>query len=157
MATKREDCTRDKFSQRLNPKYGYFVKDCKDERERRMLAFLVPIFSPEKPYNIIFTLVTILLLAYFEKKVMDWGSIIGELVHKLATNTKRGQPSYIGFFLFHLYAHENLLTDEEETQWTSHQFMRELQTTDSEPEMGHEGSKEKIVVELSNEERHVVG
>ena len=58
-------------------------------------------------------------------------------------------------FLFHLYAHENLFTDEEKTQWTSHQFMRELQTTDSEPEMGHEGSKEEDMVELSNEERPV--
>jgi hypothetical protein len=76
-------------------------------------------------------------------------------VHKLATNTKRGQPSYIGPFLFHLYAHGNLLTDEKEIQWTSYQFMRELQTTDSEPEMGHEGSKEEDVVELSNEERSV--
>ena len=155
MATKREDCTRDKFSQRLDPKYGYFVKDCKDERERRMLAFLVPIFSPEKPYNIILTLATTLLLAYSGKKVVDWGSIIGELVHKLATNTKRGLPSYIGPFLYHLYAHGNLLTDEEETQWTSHQFMRELQTTDSEPEMGHEGSKEEDMAEFSNEERTV--
>jgi hypothetical protein len=94
-----------------------------------------------------------LLLAYSDKKVVNWGNIIGELVHKLPTNTKRGQPSYIGPFLFHLYAHRNLLTDEEETQWTSHQFMRELQTTDSEPEMGHEVSKEEDVVELSNEER----
>jgi hypothetical protein len=33
--------------------------------------------------------------------------------------------------------------------------MRELQTTDSEPEMGHEDSKEEDVVELSNEERPV--
>jgi hypothetical protein len=113
----------------------------------------VPIFSPEKPYNITLTLATTLLLAYSEKKVVDWGSIIGELVHKLATNTKRSQPSYIGPFLFHLYAHGNLLTDEEETQWISHQLMRELQTTDSEPEMGHEGSKEEDVLELSNEER----
>lgn len=118
MATKREDCTRDKFALKLDPKYGYFVKDCKDERERRMLAFLVPIFSPEKPYNITLTLATTLLLAYSEKKVVDWGSIIGELVHKLAANTKRGLPSYIRPFLFHLYAHGNLLTDEEETQWT---------------------------------------
>jgi hypothetical protein len=39
MATKREDCTRDKFSLRLDPKYGYFVKDCKDEKEKMMLAF----------------------------------------------------------------------------------------------------------------------
>jgi hypothetical protein len=153
MATKRENCTRDKFSSRLDPKYDYSVKDCKDERERKMLAFLVLIFSPEKPYNITLTLATTLLLAYSDKKVVDWGSIIGELVYKLATNTKRSQPSYIGSFLFHLYAHENLLTDEKETQWTSYQFMRELQTTDSKPEIGHESSKGEDVVELNNEER----
>ena len=152
MATNREDCTRDKFSQRLDPKYGYFVKDRKDERKRRMLAFLVPIFSPEKSYNITLTLGITLLFVYSEKKVVDWGSIIGEFVHKLATNIKRGQPSYIGPFLFHLYAHENLLTDKEDTQWTSHQFMRKLQITDLELEMGHEGSKKKDGVELRNEE-----
>ena len=118
-----------------------------------MLAFLVPILSPEKPYNITLTLATTLLLAYSEKKVVDWGSIIGELVHRLATNTKRGQPSYIGHFLFHLYAHENLLTDEEETQWTGHQIMRELQTTDSEPEMGQEYSKEEDAADFNNKER----
>ena len=153
MTTKREDCTRDKFSLRLDPKYGYFVKDCKDEREMRIFAFIVLIFSLEKPYNITLTLATTLLLAYSEKKVVDWETIIGELVHKLAANTKHGQPSYIGSFLFHLYAHGNLLTDGEKIQWTLHQFMRELQTTDSEPELGHEGSKEEDVVELSNEER----
>jgi hypothetical protein len=64
MATKKEDCTRDKFFLRLDPKYGYFVKDCRDKREKRMLAFLVPIFSLEKPYNITLTLATTLLLAY---------------------------------------------------------------------------------------------
>jgi hypothetical protein len=90
MATKKEDCTRDKFSQKLDPKYGYFVNNCKDEKERRMLVFLVLILSPEKPYNITLTLATTLFLAYSEKKVVDWGSIIGELVHRLATNTKRG-------------------------------------------------------------------
>jgi hypothetical protein len=87
MATKKEDCTRDKFSHKLDPKYGYFVKNCKDERKNWMLAFLVPILSPEKPYNITLTLATTLLLAYSEKKVVDWRSIIGELVHWLATNT----------------------------------------------------------------------
>ena len=66
MATKREDCTRDKFSQRLDPRYGYFVNDCKDKRERRMLVFLVPIFSPEKPYNITLTLATTLFLVHSE-------------------------------------------------------------------------------------------
>ena len=120
-----------------------------------MLAFLIPILSPEKPYNITLILATTLLIAYSEKKVVNWGSIIGELVHRLATNTKREQSSYIGHFFFHLYAHENLLTDEEEIQWTGHQIIRELQTTDSEPEMGQEYSKGEDAADFSNEERPV--
>jgi hypothetical protein len=43
-----------------------------------MLVFLIPILSPEKPYNITLTFTTTLLLAYSEKKVVDWGCIIGE-------------------------------------------------------------------------------
>jgi hypothetical protein len=116
MAVKKEDCTRDKFSKKLDPKYGYYVRDCKDKRERRLLAFLVSILCPEKSYNLILTLANTLLLAYSKKKVVDWENIIGELVHKLAANTKRGQPSYIGHFFFHLYKHKNLLTDKQKIQ-----------------------------------------
>ena len=87
--------------------------------------------------------------------MVDWGSIIGELVHRFAANTKHGQPSYIEPFFFHLYAHENLLTDKMETQWTGHKIMRELQTTDSEPEMGQEYSKEEDVAEFNIKKRPV--
>lgn len=80
-----------------------------------MLAFLVLILSPEKPYNITLTLVTTLLLAYSEKKVVDWKNISGKLVHKMVANTKRGQLYYIGHFFFHFYAQVNMLTNEEET------------------------------------------
>lgn len=116
MATKKKDSTRDKIFQKLDPKYGYFVKNCKDERDRRILAFMVPILSPEKPYNITVTIATTLLLAYSKKKVVDWENIIWELVHKLAANTNRGQPSYIGSFLFQLHAHGNLLTNKYKTK-----------------------------------------
>jgi hypothetical protein len=102
MATKKEDCTRDKFSHKLDPKYGYYVKNYKDKREKMILAFLVSILSLKTPYNITLTFTTTLLLAYSEKKVVGWGSIIGELVYRLAANTKRAQHSYIGHFLFHL-------------------------------------------------------
>lgn len=72
-----------------------------------MFVFLVPILSPKKPYNFTLTISTTLPLAYSEVKVDYWGNIIGELVHMLAANITRGQPSYIGPFLFHLYEHEN--------------------------------------------------
>ena len=153
MATKKDDCTRDRLSQKLDSKYGYFLKDCKDKRGKRMLAFLVPILSLEKPNNVTLTLANTLFLAYSGKRVVDWGSIIGELVHILLVNMKRGQPSYIGPFLFHLYKHGNLLTMEDKILWTRHQIMWELQTTDSKPEAGQENSKYEETVELSNEER----
>lgn len=153
MASKKDDCTRGKFAQKLDAKYGYYVKDCKDKRERRVLAFLVPILSPEKPYNVTLTLATTILLSFSGERVVDWGSIIGEVVHKLATATKRGQPSYIGPFLYHLYEHGNLLTEEETVQWAGHQIMRELQTTDSEPDLGPDESKEEEVIEVSTEEQ----
>jgi len=74
MATKRYDYTWNKFIHKLDPKYGYFVKDCKDNREKRLLAFLVPILSPEKPYNVTLTLANTMFLAFSEVKVVDWGS-----------------------------------------------------------------------------------
>ena len=97
----------------MDAKYGYYVKDCKDRRERRVLAFLVPILSLKKFYNVTLILATTILLSFSGERVVDWGSIVGEVVHKLATATKRRLPSYIGPFLFHLYKHENLLTEEE--------------------------------------------
>ena len=35
MATKKEDYTMYKFSQKLDLKYGYFVKNCKDKEKKR--------------------------------------------------------------------------------------------------------------------------
>ena len=80
-------------------------------------------------------------------------NIIEELVHKLLPIPNAANPHILGPFLYHMYAYEYLLTDEEETQWTSHQFMRKLQTTDSDPEIGHEGSKEEDMADFSNEKR----
>jgi hypothetical protein len=74
MATKKEDCIWNKFFKNLDPKYN-------DKREKMMLHFLMPILNPKKPYNVTLTLANTLLIAYSKKKVVDLGSIIGELVH----------------------------------------------------------------------------
>ena len=91
-----------------------------------MFSFFGINFEPGEALQHHSPLATTLNLACSEKKVVNWKSIIGELVHRLETNTKRGQPSYFGLFLFHLYVQENLLTDEEKIQWTRHQIMHEL-------------------------------
>ena len=152
MVGRKDDCTRGKFSRNFDGKYGYFIKDCKDERERRMLAFLVPILNPEKPYSLTRTLASTLLMAFSEERVVDWSQILRDLVQRLVLAARRGQPTYVGPFLFHLYHHGSTLTREEEALWEAHQFMVELQTTDSEPDEPQEDAK---TVTVSDEERTV--
>ena len=43
------------FSDRVNPKDGYVVVDCKDPRVKRVLEFLVPLLYPEKPTRVTIT------------------------------------------------------------------------------------------------------
>ena len=74
LATKK-NCILDKFSLKLDSKYGYYVRDCKDMRERRVLAFLVPILSPKKPYNVTLSLATTLLLAYSNYIPIDFDDV----------------------------------------------------------------------------------
>ena len=46
MATKKEDCTRDKFSQKLDFKYGYFVKKLQGRERKEDVSFLSTHFEP---------------------------------------------------------------------------------------------------------------
>ena len=46
MATKKEDCTRDKLSKKLNPKYGYFVKKLQGRERKKDISFLGTHFEP---------------------------------------------------------------------------------------------------------------
>jgi hypothetical protein len=46
MATKKNECTRAKLSKKLDPKYDYYVKNCKDKREKYDVSFLGIHFEP---------------------------------------------------------------------------------------------------------------
>ena len=48
MATKKEDCTRDKFSQKLDPKYDYFVKKLQGQEKKDDVSFLGTHFEPRE-------------------------------------------------------------------------------------------------------------
>ena len=60
--------------------------------------------------------------------------MIAELVQRMVGSVRRGHPTYIGPFLFHLYQYHKVLTQEEKTMWETHSAMAELEATDSEPE-----------------------
>ena len=52
------------FSDRINPKDGYAVVDCKDLRAKRVFEFLVPLLYSEKPTRVTITVDNTILVLY---------------------------------------------------------------------------------------------
>ena len=55
MASRMDRFIDGMFFNRVNPKDGYAVVDCKDPRAKRVLEFLVPLLYPEKPTRVTIT------------------------------------------------------------------------------------------------------
>jgi hypothetical protein len=70
---------KDRFT-RLSDKDGFKVEHCKTPREKRLLQFLVPIFSPDKPTTITIKLAKGIYSALHYKKTIRWGIVVQELV-----------------------------------------------------------------------------
>ena len=52
LTSRKEDFTKDEFVGKMDAKEGYSAADCKDDRARAVLSFVIPIFYPEKPTRI---------------------------------------------------------------------------------------------------------
>ena len=108
-----------KFRTEANPKDGFPVKDCRDARERRLLEFLVPIVHPDKPTRVTRTIGNTIFGALSGDRPVDWGKVFSELVQRLVGGAGRAKPTPICPFLYHLYECKGLLTEEEETDYTT--------------------------------------
>ena len=108
-----------KFQNEAEPKDGYPVRDCRDERERRVLEFLVPIVHPDKPTWVTCTLGNTIFGALSGDRTVDWAIIFMELINRLVGGVGKAKPTSICPFLYHLYECKGLLTEEEETDYTT--------------------------------------
>ena len=90
LATRKEDYTQGKFASKIDSKAGYLIEDCRNDRERRVLAFLVPILNPEKPYSVTLTMASTLLLAMAKKRKVNWGQLVRDLVQRVVLITRKG-------------------------------------------------------------------
>lgn len=115
LASRKDDFARTKFAHSVDPKDGYPLKDCLIEREKMVLEFLVPILHPEKPNRVTITIGNTIFGALSGEREVDWGKVIGDMVHKLVGGVGKAKGSPLSPFLYHLYKHEGLLTPEEET------------------------------------------
>lgn len=56
LANRVDPYAEGRFVHLLDPKDGYAIRDCLDERQCRMLGFLIPIIHPEKSTRVTITL-----------------------------------------------------------------------------------------------------
>ena len=108
-----------KFRTEADPKDGFPVRDCRDARERRLLEFLVPIVHPDKSTWVTRTIGNTIFGALSGDRPVDWGKVFSELVQRLVGGAGRAKPTPICPFLYHLYECKGLLTEEEETDYTT--------------------------------------
>ena len=102
------------FSGEPDPHEGYLAEDCKDDRARAVLQFLIPIVYPEKPNRVTKMMGNTILGAFTGDRPVSWGHIFERLVDRLVrTLRETSHPTAMTNFLAHLYASHKLLTEEE--------------------------------------------
>ena len=68
-----------RFIHQVDPKDGHAVGDCRNDRQRRMLEFLVPIVYPDKPTRVTITIGNTLFGALDGGRKVDWGVVFRDL------------------------------------------------------------------------------
>ena len=119
MANRTDLFIEGKFRTEADPKDGFPVKDCRDSRERRLLEFLISIVHPDKPTRVTRTIGITIFGALSGDRPVDWGKVFSELVHRLVGGAGKTKPTPLCPFLYHLYECRGLLTEEEETDYTT--------------------------------------
>ncbi len=114
MASRKDEFCHGKFGGAVNPKDGYAVDDCIDERQRRLLKFLVPVLHPEKPTMVTISLANTIFGALKGDRKVDWARIISELVTQLVGRVGKSRATLVCPYLMHLYQSHQLLSALEE-------------------------------------------
>ena len=117
MVRRSDNHVQGRFHGSVNSHDGYAVEDCIDDRHRRLLQFLVPVLHPEKPTRVTVTLGNTIFGALTGNRKVDWGRILSDLVSQLVIRIGRSRATPLSPYLFHLYKHQQLLTNMEEKTW----------------------------------------
>ena len=113
------------------------MSDCRVDRNRRLLEFLIPIVHPDKPTRVTITIGNTIFGALDGRREVDWGVVFRDMVQRLAKGVGKPKPTPICPFLFHIYEGQGLLTAEEELDYRTAKEMAGYRITpdpDSRPE-----------------------
>ena len=119
LTSRKDDFARELFDGRVDAKEGFSVEDCRDKRVRAVLAFLLPIFYPEKPHPLTITWANTIVGSFQRKREVDWGLLLNDVISKLLKALPKAKSTPLSSYLTHLYCHADLLTPAEHLSWTT--------------------------------------
>jgi hypothetical protein len=131
LTTRKEDFLSGEFAGKADPKEGHAIADCKDAEARTVLAFLIPIFYPEKPTRVTNTWASTILGAFRMKRRVDWALLMHELVSKLVKALPKAKSTPLSSYLAHLYHFHDFLRPEERASWETQACIRQYGGTES--------------------------
>ena len=67
------------FIHQVDPKDEYSVGDCRNNRQRRLLEFLVPIVHPDKPTQVTITIGNTIFGVLDGGREVDWAVVFQDL------------------------------------------------------------------------------
>ena len=141
MSNRTEGHHERRFMHQVDPKDGYSVSDCKVDRHRRLLEFMIPIVHPDKPTRVTITIGNTIFGALDGGREVDWGVVFRDMVQRLAKGVGKPKPTPICPFLFHLYEGQGLLTVDEDLDYRTTKEMVGYRITpdpDSQPRSGED-------------------
>ena len=133
MATHGKKYVEGKLTHPPHPKDGYALPDCKDQRAKRVLEFLISIFYPKKLARITVTVGNRIFEAYTSERVVDWTLVIRDTIKQLLAGIGKSKPTSICPYLLHLYyIHDAIQPKNKKVYMLGESFMRQNVEVDKE-------------------------
>ena len=112
-----------RFMHQVDPKDGYSMGNYRNDRQKWLLEFLVPIVHPNKPTRVTITIENTNFIALDGGREVDWGNVFRDMAQRLAKGVGKPKPTPICPFLFQLYEGQGLLTADEEVDYRTAKVM----------------------------------
>jgi hypothetical protein len=105
-----------KFRGDHDPKDGFHPRNCRNQRERRVIEFIMPILSIEKLKRLNITMANTLFGAMSGVRPVNWGRLTQEYVERNIPIIGR-KPSFLSPYILHLYQHYAMTIAEDEVAY----------------------------------------
>ena len=99
-ASRKDSFYVGKFRAEHDPK-EFNPGNCRNPRERRVIEFVLPILTPEKPKRLSITMANTMFGAMCGVRPVNWGRLIQDYVEKILPHIGR-KPSFLPPYIFHL-------------------------------------------------------